>query len=401
MLRAVSPLASTLRYGDVRQTDTSAIARVVWALAERSIVGLAPACIGLDDEAAQAFARDLAAASRALASLENASLLADWWAALGRLVEREGVPGLVAGTCSRLLLSAERTTHEQVADRLARALARGAEPAVAAGWLEGFLSSSGLVLATSSRLFRHRRRLARRLARRVLCETSCPCCGERPRPSRRASDVRSPSACAMARLLRRSGPTSSTSNGPRWSNRSCAACSGWTRDRGRAEPKVAAGARRACRGHVADARWRRRRARPGARGGVRRRAHRRPGRLGAERRALAGRYPDLLSDARRAGHAAGRARTPGPHALVAGARAAGSRRARHPPGRHAGLAVGRDSGPHARDSPHGGAPGGPGHRASPGRAAAAIGDAARSTARCATRARGCARSTGIAPCAPT
>ena len=154
MLRAVSPLASTLRYGDVRQTDTSAIARVVWALAERSIVGLAPACIGLDDEAAQAFARDLAAASRALASLENASLLDDWWAALGRLVEREGVPGLVAGTCSRLLLSAERTTHEQVADRLARALARGAEPAAAAGWLEGFLSSSGLVLATSSRLFR-------------------------------------------------------------------------------------------------------------------------------------------------------------------------------------------------------------------------------------------------------
>jgi Family of unknown function (DUF5682) len=153
MLRAVSPLASTLRYGDVRQTDTSAIARVVWALAERSIVGLAPACIGLDDEAAQTFARDLAAASRALASLENASLLDDWWAALGRLVERDGVPGLVAGTCSRLLLSAERTTHEQVADRLARALARGAEPAAAAGWLEGFLSSSGLVLATSSRLF--------------------------------------------------------------------------------------------------------------------------------------------------------------------------------------------------------------------------------------------------------
>jgi len=46
---------------------------------------------------------------------------------------------------------------DDVADRLARALARGTQPRAAAAWIEGFLSpqlpGSGLVLATSSRLF--------------------------------------------------------------------------------------------------------------------------------------------------------------------------------------------------------------------------------------------------------
>jgi len=153
MLRALSPLASTLRYGDVRQTETSTVAHVVWALAERSIAGLVPASIALDDDAARAFASDLAAASRALASLENLALLDDWWAALARVADHDRAAGMVAGTCTRLLLSAERTTQDEVARRLTRSLSRAADPLAASAWLEGLLSGSGLVLATSARLF--------------------------------------------------------------------------------------------------------------------------------------------------------------------------------------------------------------------------------------------------------
>ena len=43
---------------------------------------------------------------------------------------------LIAGTCTRLLLNAERVAVEQVADRLGRALARGTDPANAARWIE-------------------------------------------------------------------------------------------------------------------------------------------------------------------------------------------------------------------------------------------------------------------------
>ena len=56
LLRALPPLAATLRYGDVRRTDAAALAGVIRGLAERATVGLAPATLGLDDDAADALA---------------------------------------------------------------------------------------------------------------------------------------------------------------------------------------------------------------------------------------------------------------------------------------------------------------------------------------------------------
>jgi hypothetical protein len=161
MLRALPPLAATLRYGDVRQTDTAALASVVRALAERVTIGLGPACTGVDDEPAEALADEIVAATQALGVLADepggGGLVDDWWAALRQLPDRQDVANLIAGTCTRLSLSAERMSVQETEERLRRALARGTEPAAAAHWLEGFLSpklgGSGLVLATSSRLF--------------------------------------------------------------------------------------------------------------------------------------------------------------------------------------------------------------------------------------------------------
>jgi hypothetical protein len=160
MLRALPPLAATLRYGDVRQTDTGALASVVRAIAERVTVGLAPACAGLDDDAAPALAEDIVAATRALGILtdeSHADLSDDWWAALRRVLDLRTSAQVIGGVCARLLLNAERMSLEESEARLGQALARGTEPADAARWIEGFLSptlgGSGLVLATSSRLF--------------------------------------------------------------------------------------------------------------------------------------------------------------------------------------------------------------------------------------------------------
>jgi hypothetical protein len=178
MLQALPPLTSTLRYGDVRQTDTAALASVVHALAERVIAGLGPACAGVDYEAAEALADEIVAATQALGVLadeaDSGGLVDDWWAALRQLPDRHDVAPLIAGTVTRLSLSAERMSAQETEERLGRALARGTEPADAAHWLEGFLrlrlrlqlrlrlrfgnnpklGGSGLVLATSSGLFK-------------------------------------------------------------------------------------------------------------------------------------------------------------------------------------------------------------------------------------------------------
>ena len=90
-----------------------------------------------------------------LSDAPNAGLVVDWWAALRTVLDRRDLANLVAGTCTRLLLNAERMGIDEVADRLGRRLARGTEPAEAARWIEGFLSpsphrgGSGLVLATA------------------------------------------------------------------------------------------------------------------------------------------------------------------------------------------------------------------------------------------------------------
>ncbi len=168
MLCALPPLATALRYGDVRATSQAVLAPVTLALAERAMAGLGPACAEVDTERARALARQIAGANRAVVVLQSPRtgredggaaaggvVPADaWWAALARLADQATVPGLIAGTCCRLLLGTDQMTGADAAARLRRALVGGAEPTDAAGWIEGFLTDSGLALATSEDLFR-------------------------------------------------------------------------------------------------------------------------------------------------------------------------------------------------------------------------------------------------------
>ncbi|MFF8438945.1 DUF5682 family protein [Streptomyces bacillaris] len=56
---ALPALARSLRYGDVRATDTAALSEVAAGLAERICVGLPPACTGLDADGAEALRRQI------------------------------------------------------------------------------------------------------------------------------------------------------------------------------------------------------------------------------------------------------------------------------------------------------------------------------------------------------
>jgi hypothetical protein len=76
-----------------------------------------------------------------------------WLAALSRLTAaRLKVPPLISGRITRLLLDAEQLTLDEAAGRMSRELSAGAAAADAAGWAEGFLSGSGLLLVHDDRL---------------------------------------------------------------------------------------------------------------------------------------------------------------------------------------------------------------------------------------------------------
>ncbi len=152
LLDALGPLARALRYGDVRATDTAALAEVLDGVVVRVVAGLVVACTGLDDGAAAAMADRLGVAQAALALVEHPSRHDQWPWALSRLGEDHRVHPMLQGRATRLLHDAGQLAPDAVAGRLGRALGPGSSTADAAWFVEGFLAGTGTVLLHDARL---------------------------------------------------------------------------------------------------------------------------------------------------------------------------------------------------------------------------------------------------------
>jgi hypothetical protein len=61
-------------------------------------------------------------------------------------------PPLISGRLTRLLLDAGRLAADEAGLRVSRALSAAAPPPAAAGWAEGFLAGSGLLLVHDDKL---------------------------------------------------------------------------------------------------------------------------------------------------------------------------------------------------------------------------------------------------------
>ncbi|MFF7361008.1 DUF5682 family protein [Streptomyces sp. NPDC008125] len=161
LAEALPALARSLRYGDVRATDTAALGEVAAGLAARICVGLPAACTGLDADGAEAMRRAVDEVHGAIALLappdEPAHGLRDRWAAvLGKLSARDTVAGAVRGRATRLLLDEGRLGDGEAARLMGLALSAGTPPPHAAAWIDGFIggaSGGGMLLVHDERLF--------------------------------------------------------------------------------------------------------------------------------------------------------------------------------------------------------------------------------------------------------
>ncbi|WP_374195820.1 DUF5682 family protein [Streptomyces sp. ISL-24] len=185
LAQALPALVRSLRYGDVRGTDTGALTEVAAGLAERIFVGLPPACAALDADAAEEMRRhvdavhgavgllgDAVAAGRGTQGEDAASGLAaqgpggspalghralrDRWRAVLRVLSvRDSVPGVVRGRAVRLLLDDGELAQDEAARLMGLALSPGTPPGDAAAWIEGFVgggSGGGMLLVHDERL---------------------------------------------------------------------------------------------------------------------------------------------------------------------------------------------------------------------------------------------------------
>jgi hypothetical protein len=164
LMAALPALARTLRYGDVRGTDTGALRTVAEGLLVRICVGLPVAVSALDDTAATALRQYVDAVNDAVPLLDRDGGAEEggaekpardrWLDTLDRLAGRDDLHGLLAGRLSRLLLDAGRLAPPEAHRRLGLVLTVGVPPARGAAWIEGFLAGGGLLLVHDERLLR-------------------------------------------------------------------------------------------------------------------------------------------------------------------------------------------------------------------------------------------------------
>jgi hypothetical protein len=146
LLEAFPALAHAVRYGSVRETPTGPILAIADGLFERILIGLPGACVSLDDDAAHQRRDQLRAMHAAVALLEGGERGEEWAEALGQLVHRDAVHGLVRGAALRLRVELGRVGDEELGTLSRRALSPAVPPAEAAAWLEGLVSGSALLM---------------------------------------------------------------------------------------------------------------------------------------------------------------------------------------------------------------------------------------------------------------
>ncbi len=164
LMAALPALVRAARYGDVRGTDPARLGEVAVEMLIRICAGLPAAVASLDETAARAMRDRIDAVNSATGLLADGASRDRWLDTLAALARgddpprppRAGMaprcPPLISGRLSRLLLDAGRITSDEAGVRMSRALSAAAPAPAAAGWAEGFLAGSGLLLVHDDKL---------------------------------------------------------------------------------------------------------------------------------------------------------------------------------------------------------------------------------------------------------
>jgi hypothetical protein len=157
LMDALPALARAHRYGDVRGTDTSALAAVAATMVVRINAGLAPAMDGLDPDSAREMRQRMDRVHHAIGLLTAADSTAGvvrlrdaWLSTVAALLDRPGVPTEVTGRIVRVLFDAGRIADGP--QRVHRALSYGSAAADKAAWVDGFFADGALLLIHDTEL---------------------------------------------------------------------------------------------------------------------------------------------------------------------------------------------------------------------------------------------------------
>jgi hypothetical protein len=146
LLAACEPLARVIRYGDVRGTSGADVEPVFRSILERATVGLVPACIRIDDDAASTLLEALERAHTSCLLVDRGELRSDWLAALAALLAEDEAHARLRGRACRLLVEQGALDRDALEQHARSSLSRAVEPSSAARFLEGLIAGEGLFL---------------------------------------------------------------------------------------------------------------------------------------------------------------------------------------------------------------------------------------------------------------
>lgn len=146
IMTALGPLVTVSRYGNVRKTDLANINMLTEGLITKICIGLSNACYGLDDETSAKMFNHIREVNESVRLLDNGSLNVLWQNALYEVLDKTGVNAIITGCTCRMLFDARKLDEHETALRFGIALSAGNEVRHSAGWIEGFLKGSGMIL---------------------------------------------------------------------------------------------------------------------------------------------------------------------------------------------------------------------------------------------------------------
>jgi hypothetical protein len=152
-MHAVPPLVTILRYGTARKMPTEALSSLAKALSVEVIAGIGLGAVNLDEAAAEAMRKAMAAFDGALVLLGDDHLSEEWIVRLKAMARDPAVVPLLGGLALRRLYDRQAFDGEAVGISLSRALSPGVAPRAAGQWLEGFLGASAEIILQDDVLF--------------------------------------------------------------------------------------------------------------------------------------------------------------------------------------------------------------------------------------------------------
>lgn len=154
LMQSLPDLVQIILYGDTRQTDVSAVTKLVDELIPRISLGLPGACMQINEEIAQSLLEQIKTAHHAVNLLNKAAHFKIWYQALFAIIQSSQAHHLIQGTATRILFDKGQLDAEATAIHFQSALSIGNEAIHTAYWVEGFLSGSGLLLIYHDPLWR-------------------------------------------------------------------------------------------------------------------------------------------------------------------------------------------------------------------------------------------------------